>query len=76
MSSEVEKIVEFKIHRFDPKQKRHYVSTYKIPVRKGTTLLDALMYTKDNLDENLRLDTHAEWECVEAAESWLTENPC
>lgn len=53
MSSEVEKIVEFKIHRFDPKQKRHYVSTYKVPVRKGTTLLDALMYIKDNLDETL-----------------------
>ena len=53
MISEVEKIAEFKIHRFDPKQKRHYVSTYKVPVRKGTTLLDALMYIKDNLDEPL-----------------------
>jgi len=53
VSSEVEKIVEFRIHRFDPQQKRHYVSTYKIPVRKGMTLLDALMYIKDNFDETL-----------------------
>jgi succinate dehydrogenase/fumarate reductase iron-sulfur protein len=53
VSSEVEKIVEFKIRRFDPKQKRHYTSTYKVPVRKGTTLLDALMHIKDNFDETL-----------------------
>ncbi len=53
MSSEVEKIVEFKIHRFDPQQKKHYVSTYNVPIRKGTTLLDALMHIKDNLDETL-----------------------
>ena len=53
MSSEVEKIVGFAIHRFDPQRKRHYVSTYKVPVRKGTTLLDALLYIKDNFDETL-----------------------
>lgn len=53
VNSEVEKIVEFKIHRFDPQRKRHYVSVYKVPVRKGTTLLDALMYIKDNSDETL-----------------------
>ncbi|MFQ5759218.1 MAG: succinate dehydrogenase iron-sulfur subunit [Candidatus Bathyarchaeia archaeon] len=53
MSSEVEKIVEFKIHRFDPQRKRHYMSKYEVPVRKGTTLLDALMYIRDNFDETL-----------------------
>jgi len=53
MSNQVEKIFEFKISRFDPQTKRHYVSTYKVPVRKGTTLLDALLYIKDNLDETL-----------------------
>jgi len=50
---EVEKTVEFKIHRFEPQNKRHYVSTYKVPVRKGATILDALQYIKDNLDETL-----------------------
>ena len=50
---ETQKIVEFMIHRFDPKQRRQYVSTYKVPVRKGTTILDALFYIKDNLDETL-----------------------
>jgi succinate dehydrogenase/fumarate reductase iron-sulfur protein len=53
MSTKVEKIVEFRISRFDPKSKRHYVSTYKVPIRKGTTLLDAFLYIKDNLDETL-----------------------
>jgi succinate dehydrogenase/fumarate reductase iron-sulfur protein len=53
MSTRVEKIVEFKIRRFDPEQKRNYTSTFKVPIRKGTTLLDALLYVKDNLDESL-----------------------
>ena len=53
MNSQIEKTVEFKIHRFDPQTKTQYVSTYEVPVRKGTTLLDALLYVKDNLDETL-----------------------
>jgi len=53
VKSKVEKIVEFTIHRFNPQQKRRYVSTYEVPVRKGMTLLEALMYIKDNLDETL-----------------------
>jgi succinate dehydrogenase/fumarate reductase iron-sulfur protein len=53
MSTKVEKIVEFKIHRFDPQNKRHYVSTYKVPIYKGTTILEAFQYIKDNLDETL-----------------------
>jgi succinate dehydrogenase/fumarate reductase iron-sulfur protein len=53
MRSEVEKIVEFRINRFDPKTKRHYVSTYKVPIRKGTSILEALQYIRDNLDETL-----------------------
>lgn len=50
MGTEVEKIVEFKISRFDPESKKSYESTFKVPIRKGTTVLDALMYIKDNLD--------------------------
>ena len=53
MSSKVEKTVEFKISRFDPEQKGRYISTFKVPIRKGTTMLDALLYIKDNLDESL-----------------------
>jgi succinate dehydrogenase/fumarate reductase iron-sulfur protein len=53
MTAESEKIVELKIHRYDPKENRHYVSTYKVPVRKGTTILEALFYIKDHLDETL-----------------------
>lgn len=53
MSTKVEKTVEFNISRFDPEQKRHYASTFKVPIRLGTTLLDALLYIKDHLDETL-----------------------
>jgi succinate dehydrogenase/fumarate reductase iron-sulfur protein len=53
MSTKVEKIVEFRINRYDPESKRQYVSTYKVPIRKGTTILDALLYIKDNVDETL-----------------------
>lgn len=53
MSVKVKKVVEFKISRFDPQSKKHYESTYKVPVYKGTTLLDCLLYIKDNLDETL-----------------------
>jgi succinate dehydrogenase/fumarate reductase iron-sulfur protein len=51
--SKVEKVVEFKIRRFDPQSKGNYVSTYMVPIRKGTTILDSLLYIKDNLDETL-----------------------
>lgn len=53
MTSKLERIVEFKIHRFDPESKRRYVSAFKVPVRKGMTLLEALMYIKDKFDETL-----------------------
>jgi succinate dehydrogenase/fumarate reductase iron-sulfur protein len=53
MSTKIEKIVEFKIHRYDPKNGKSYISTYKVPIRKGTTLLDAFKYIKDKLDETL-----------------------
>ncbi|MEM3641929.1 MAG: succinate dehydrogenase iron-sulfur subunit, partial [Candidatus Bathyarchaeia archaeon] len=53
MSTKVEKIVEFKIRRFDPQSKKSYMSKYNVPIRKGTTILDALNYIKDNLDETL-----------------------
>ena len=53
MSTKMEKFVEFKIRRFDPQNNKHYVSTYKVPVYKGTTILEGLQYIKDNLDETL-----------------------
>jgi succinate dehydrogenase/fumarate reductase iron-sulfur protein len=53
MSAEIEKTVEFKISRFDPEQKRNYVSTFKVPIRRGATLLDALLYIKDHFDDSL-----------------------
>ena len=53
MVSELEKIIEFKIQRFDPEHNRSYISTYKVPVRTGMTLLDALLYIKDKLDGTL-----------------------
>ncbi len=53
MATKPEKTVEFRISRFNPERKRSSVSTYSVPVSKGMTLLNALIYIKDNLDETL-----------------------
>ena len=53
MASEAEKAVEFRIHRFDPERNKRYLSAYKVPARTGMTILDALLYIKDNLDGTL-----------------------
>ena len=50
-----EKIVEFKIKRFNPEKqdKTSYISTYKVPILPGMSILDALLHIKDNLDGTL-----------------------
>jgi succinate dehydrogenase/fumarate reductase iron-sulfur protein len=53
MTSETEKVIEFRIHRFDPECNRRYLSTYRVPARTGMTILDALLYIKDSLDGTL-----------------------
>ncbi|MDH7564262.1 MAG: succinate dehydrogenase iron-sulfur subunit [Candidatus Bathyarchaeota archaeon] len=53
MGVETEKTVELTVSRFDPETGKNYISSYKVPVRKGTTLLEALLYIKDNLDGTL-----------------------
>ncbi|MEM3618053.1 MAG: succinate dehydrogenase iron-sulfur subunit [Candidatus Bathyarchaeia archaeon] len=53
MNGEVVKVVEFRIHRYDPDTNRHYISTFKVPIRRGTTVLDVLNYIKENLDATL-----------------------
>ena len=53
MASESEKIIEFKVQRFDPEHNKRSMSTYKVPVARGMTILDALLYIKDNLDATL-----------------------
>ncbi|MFQ5759092.1 MAG: succinate dehydrogenase iron-sulfur subunit, partial [Candidatus Bathyarchaeia archaeon] len=53
MTAEAKKTVKFRIHRFDPERNKHYLSTYKVPARTGMTILDALLYIKDNLDGTL-----------------------
>jgi len=53
MATKKDTVVEFKIRRFDPESNKQYLSTYKIPVRVGMTILDAFNYIKDNLDGTL-----------------------
>ena len=53
MGSEKKKVVEFKIKRFDPKSNKRHLSTYRVPVLPGMTILDSLLYIKDNLDGTL-----------------------
>jgi succinate dehydrogenase/fumarate reductase iron-sulfur protein len=53
MNGEVVKVVEFRIRRYDPDAKKSYISTFKVPIRRGTTILDVLNYIKENFDETL-----------------------
>ncbi|MEM2210850.1 MAG: succinate dehydrogenase iron-sulfur subunit [Nitrososphaerales archaeon] len=48
--------VVFKIHRFDPsKDVSPYYKQYKITIDKGTTVLEALLYIKERLDNSLAI---------------------
>ncbi|UCD96969.1 MAG: succinate dehydrogenase iron-sulfur subunit, partial [Candidatus Bathyarchaeota archaeon] len=51
MTARDEKTILFRIRRFNPERNEKTVSEFKVPVKKGTTLLDAFLYIKDNLDE-------------------------
>jgi succinate dehydrogenase/fumarate reductase iron-sulfur protein len=53
MNGEVVKVVEFRIRRYNPDAKKSYISTFKVPIRRGTTILDVLNYIKENFDETL-----------------------
>jgi len=48
-----EKMVKFVVKRYDPEKGDFFTSTYDVPVRKGMTVLDALIYIKENLDGTL-----------------------
>jgi succinate dehydrogenase / fumarate reductase iron-sulfur subunit len=58
MSDKDLKNVTFKVQRFDPeKDKKPHFQEYSVPVKKGTTVLDALLYIKENLDNSLAFRT-------------------
>ncbi len=46
-------MIQFNIKRFDPELGKGYLSTYKVPILVGMSILDALLYIKDNLDGTL-----------------------
>ncbi|MDT7886665.1 MAG: succinate dehydrogenase/fumarate reductase iron-sulfur subunit [Thermoproteota archaeon] len=41
------------VKRFDPKTSRFYNKEYKVPYKKDTMVLDALIYIKENIDRDL-----------------------
>ncbi len=47
------KMITLNVVRYDPEKKQYVTSTYKVPAKKGMTLLDALLYIRDNLDGTL-----------------------
>ena len=42
-----------RVHRFDPSNGRRWLQEYRVPLRKGMTVLDALLYVKSRLDSSL-----------------------
>ena len=53
MNSQKVKNIRFAIKRWDPKNGRFFKSEYTLPVYKGMTVLDALMYIKENIDKTI-----------------------
>jgi len=53
-AQEVLKTVTFRVFRFNPeKDKKPHFDTFQVPVIRGMTILDGLMYIKENLDNTL-----------------------
>lgn len=50
-----EKIITLNVQRYQPEKGQFTTSTYRIPVKKGMTLLDALLYVRDNIDGTLTI---------------------
>ncbi|NOZ88633.1 MAG: 2Fe-2S iron-sulfur cluster binding domain-containing protein [Crenarchaeota archaeon] len=42
-----------RVRRFDPESGRRWVAEYRVPRRRGMTVLDALLYVKERLDPTL-----------------------
>ena len=47
------KEVTFRIRRYDPETGKRWWAEYKVPVIRGMTVLDALLYIKENIDHTL-----------------------
>ncbi len=45
--------VRFKLRRWDPERKTYQTSEYEIPVRRGMTVLDGLIWIKENIDRTV-----------------------
>lgn len=49
------KEVVFRVHRYNPETKKRWIQEYKVPVYRGLTVLDALIWIKENLDPTLSM---------------------
>jgi len=49
------KEVIFRVHRYNPETKKKWIQEYKVPVYRGLTVLDALIWIKENLDPTLSM---------------------
>ncbi len=53
MSKGEVKNITFRIKRYDPEKGKTWWQEYKVPVRRGMTLVDVYLYIKENLDPSL-----------------------
>ncbi|MFC1905620.1 2Fe-2S iron-sulfur cluster-binding protein, partial [Chloroflexota bacterium] len=50
--------IKYKVQRYDPeKDKAPYLQEFTVPFNKGMTILDGLLYIKENLDSTLAFRT-------------------
>lgn len=48
-----ERWVVLRVRRYSPEERRAWVQEYRVPLRRGMTVLDALLYVKQRLDPSL-----------------------
>lgn len=54
LSSQVREVI-FRVRRYNPEEGKKWWAEYKVPTIRGMTVLDALLYIKENLDHTLSL---------------------
>jgi succinate dehydrogenase / fumarate reductase iron-sulfur subunit len=58
MNNDAVKKITFRVQRFDPeKDRKPHFQEFTVPVKRGTTVMEGLLYIKENLDSSLAFRT-------------------
>jgi succinate dehydrogenase / fumarate reductase iron-sulfur subunit len=68
--------IKYKVQRYDPeKDKAPYSQEFTVPFNKGMTILDGLLYIKENLDSTLAFRTSCRMGICGSCAMFINEQP-